>query len=407
MATTPNRGYELPERLDLKVSYDRIVAAFGDIDADVAQAFAALALRAAINSPAFTGTPIGPTPASGDNSTRLATTAFVAAAVAGFSPSIVDAESLVGTIDDARLSFQVSAFIRTLLDDNSAAAARTTLGIDAGRLGLVAKSITDWNDALDNGWYMGNGAANGPPASGGWYLGNVESHGSSGWRTQTVHQFTGDGAADTRTYRRAHNTGVWEDWYKLQLSQAEQDARYAAIAHAHTFASLTAKPTTLAGYGITDFAAAAIAAGGGAPDAVLEDQKASGTEGGDFTSGVWLPRDLNTKVRDPAGLITLAANSFTPSVNGWVEWEAPAIACARHRTRLFNVTDGVFVTNGTSAYSNDNSNVTVSSGGGPVSAGKTYRIEHICSVTHNITGLGVASNLATETYARVKYWRTQ
>lgn len=34
--------------------------------------------------------------------------------------------------------------------------------------------------------------------------------------------------------------------------KATADARYAAAAHTHSFASLTAKPTTLAGYGITD-----------------------------------------------------------------------------------------------------------------------------------------------------------
>lgn len=35
-------------------------------------------------------------------------------------------------------------------------------------------------------------------------------------------------------------------------SKAESDARFAPIAHTHTFASITAKPTTIAGYGITD-----------------------------------------------------------------------------------------------------------------------------------------------------------
>ena len=37
--------------------------------------------KAPLDSPAFTGTPSAPTPGSGDNSTRLATTAFVAAAL--------------------------------------------------------------------------------------------------------------------------------------------------------------------------------------------------------------------------------------------------------------------------------------------------------------------------------------
>ena len=38
-------------------------------------------------------------------------------------------------------------------------------------------------------------------------------------------------------------------------TKVASDARYPLIAHTHTFASLTSKPTTLAGYGITDAAA--------------------------------------------------------------------------------------------------------------------------------------------------------
>lgn len=50
----------------------------------------ALALKAPLASPTFTGTPNAPTPSPGDSTTKLATTAFVAAAVAavgGISPS--------------------------------------------------------------------------------------------------------------------------------------------------------------------------------------------------------------------------------------------------------------------------------------------------------------------------------
>jgi hypothetical protein len=45
--------------------------------ASMAYVDAGLALKADINSPAFTGTPTAPTPLTNDNSTRIATTAFV------------------------------------------------------------------------------------------------------------------------------------------------------------------------------------------------------------------------------------------------------------------------------------------------------------------------------------------
>lgn len=47
--------------------------------------FDALALKAPLASPAFTGTPTAPTPSIGDNDTSIATTAFVTTAVAGAS----------------------------------------------------------------------------------------------------------------------------------------------------------------------------------------------------------------------------------------------------------------------------------------------------------------------------------
>ena len=46
---------------------------------------------APINSPAFTGTPTAPTPTSGDDSTKIATTAFVKAAISGGGTGVTDA----------------------------------------------------------------------------------------------------------------------------------------------------------------------------------------------------------------------------------------------------------------------------------------------------------------------------
>ncbi|TIP43670.1 hypothetical protein [Mesorhizobium sp.] len=147
----------------------------------------------------------------------------------------------------------------------------------------------------------------------------------------------------------------------------------------------------------------------GAPDAVLEDQKASATEGGTFTSGAWRTRDLNTEVRDPSSLVSIAANEFTPTVAGWVEWTAPASNVGQHKTRLFNVTDATVAGVGSSEHSAGSADTaTRSVGGAPVVAGKAYRIEHQCSSTAATLGFGRASGFATtvEVYTRVQFWRT-
>lgn len=56
----------------------------------------ALALKAAIDSQTFTGTPKAPTPTAGDNTTRLATTAFVQAAITALGA--YTKTNLIGTV---------------------------------------------------------------------------------------------------------------------------------------------------------------------------------------------------------------------------------------------------------------------------------------------------------------------
>jgi hypothetical protein len=145
----------------------------------------------------------------------------------------------------------------------------------------------------------------------------------------------------------------------------------------------------------------------GTPDAVIEDRKAQGTDGGTFTQDAWQTRTLNTEARDPDGLVSLSSNQFTPTVNGWVEWEAPAYEVNAHQTRLYNVTDAAAVASGTSELAGAAVNSTNrSTGGAAVTGGKAYRIEHYCGTTKATTGFGPASNIGGEVYTRVRFWRT-
>jgi len=93
------------------------------------------------------------------------------------------------------------------------------------RIGAVAATVTDWDTAISNGWYMASNATNAPIAST-WFIGHVENHGAVGWCTQTVHAFSGDSESDTKTYRRELNNGTWGSWYRLRVSEAEQSAIY-------------------------------------------------------------------------------------------------------------------------------------------------------------------------------------
>lgn len=73
--------------------------------ADAAATASALGGKAPLDSPTFTGTPAAPTPATGDNSTKVATTAFVKTqgyltSVPAHTHTIADVTGLQGDLDD-------------------------------------------------------------------------------------------------------------------------------------------------------------------------------------------------------------------------------------------------------------------------------------------------------------------
>lgn len=131
----------------------------------------------------------------------------------------------------------------------------TTLsdGIMPGRLAAAQGSfLADANTAVSDGWYMGNAATTNQPSAT-FYLYEVVTHIANLWVTQTAHGVTTAAAANTQAFRRHMQNGVWGAWYKLQLSQTEQDARYQQIGatklQGGTLVNLTSSPA--AAYDVT------------------------------------------------------------------------------------------------------------------------------------------------------------
>ena len=194
------------------------------------------------------------------------------------------------------------------------------------------------------------------------------------------------------------------------LSLVAGDTLYATAADTITrLAKGTAAQVLTMNAGATAPEWQSVSTPGRAPNAVLEDQKSAGTDGGTFNPSTWVKRTLNTEVYDPDGLISVASSEFTPTVNGWVEWSAPAREVYAHKTRLYNVTGAAVVGYGSSEWSGENSGTgfhTRSFGGAPVSAGTTYRIEHYAQTLRSTDGLGNALGIGTEVYTRLQFWRT-
>lgn len=147
----------------------------------------------------------------------------------------------------------------------------------------------------------------------------------------------------------------------------------------------------------------------GAPHAVLQDQKAGGTDGGTFTSGSFIDRVLNTEVYDLYNFVTLAGNAFTLPAGTWiVEWSAPAYRVDSHQSRLWNETDSAVVGQGTSEAASDGVAITTRSEGIAkvvTVASKAFKIQHRCSSTWASLGLGAATTLGGEVYTTVNIWR--
>lgn len=147
----------------------------------------------------------------------------------------------------------------------------------------------------------------------------------------------------------------------------------------------------------------------GAPDIILEDQKTSGTNGGSFSSGAWLVRDLTVAVRNNVGASSFAGNRITlPAGNYFARWSCPASACGVHKTRLYNETDATVIADGSSERvipGNATSNRSIGSSFFTLGATKILLLHHRCSDTAGTSGFGNASGLATEIYSRLEIWK--
>ena len=72
----------------------------------------------------------------------------------------------------------------------------------------------------------------------------------------------------------------------------------------------------------------------------VKDHKPSGTDGGDFNSGSYLPRDLNTLTGNASFISINGTDQFTlqPGVYA-ISGSAPALGVNRHKCKLANITD--------------------------------------------------------------------
>ncbi len=151
------------------------------------------------------------------------------------------------------------------------------------------------------------------------------------------------------------------------------------------------------------------AAGSPIPNVIVEDQKATGTASGAFTTGAWQTRVLNTLVRNADSIASLAANAVTlPAGTYYLRWSCPAYIVNQHQTRLYNVTAAAVVALGQGAYAssaNADASISIGSAVVTIAAPAAFRVEHRCATTRATNGFGVAGGFDTEIYGRLEIWK--
>lgn len=153
----------------------------------------------------------------------------------------------------------------------------------------------------------------------------------------------------------------------------------------------------------------------------IVDEKSANTNGGNFASGSFVTRTLNTIYNAPLTLaadsgnnafVSLSSNQFTlqPGVYE-IEASAPAYRCDAHTIRIVNISGGtVVVATGTSEYSPSAADTAQTRSIAKVTlrveSVRAFEIQHRCGTTRNTDGLGKAANLGqVETYTMVRIRR--
>ena len=187
------------------------------------------------------------------------------------------------------------------------------------------------------------------------------------------------------------------------------DAR-APTAHTHAATSIAGGTVSDTEFGYLDGVTSSIqtqlntALLRGAPDAVIEEQFAAGTNAGNSTANVWYTRPLNTEVRDPGGIVSISAGLFTLTTTCWVEWETMMYDANLCTSRIYGTISMVTYGKGTPQATNYFTQAPTK-GGCECPSGVVLALQSVMDRSRT-NGYGYAANLGqTEVYSRVRIWR--
>jgi hypothetical protein len=202
---------------------------------------------------------------------------------------------------------------------------------------------------------------------------------------------TGVAATTPQTVQRSYPFQMW-DFVEIRALQNSGGALNIQ-AGARTHFSVTARPTvTIA-----------------VPYINIQDQRASGTAAGTFTSGAWQTRPLQTIVNDANGIASVVSNQITlPPGTYRTEFTAVAHQVDRHQVRLQNITDATTLALGLNTFAGvtaTQENHSTGSGRFTLNGIRVIELQHRCQTTRSTDGFGTSASWGTEVYATVEFWK--
>jgi len=142
----------------------------------------------------------------------------------------------------------------------------------------------------------------------------------------------------------------------------------------------------------------------------VRDEKASGTNGGAFTSGDWRTRDLNVVKTNTISGASLSANQITLPVGTYrVRATAPALNTATNKAKIRNISNSSDSIIGSSEMTGSVNHLSTSTviGSFVLVSESIIELQHRCFTTNAATsGFGLASNLGVvEVYSEIEIWK--
>ena len=140
--------------------------------------------------------------------------------------------------------------------------------------------------------------------------------------------------------------------------------------------------------------------------AIISDQKDASTDGGDFNSGDWRTRDLNTEISDPDGIVSISSNQFTLSSGTYfLDAQAPAYRVDAHQLAIYDITAAAYLNYGPISQSRSTDQTVTTAFVSfihTITANNVYEIRHRGAATKSSNGFGVSVSWAVGHFCVVK-----